>query len=129
MKKKLTKKTENSPRKGSLVTCAYCRGRGVDRFGILSKLSKCQVCNGKKTNLITEPSEECSACLGGGVFKHHRLPCSVCGGRGQLRRIPGRVRTEASKPGNHKEMLVVESGLPSLNAYHLGFNKKGRKNN
>ncbi|MEK7211015.1 MAG: hypothetical protein AAB731_00090 [Patescibacteria group bacterium] len=119
MKKKHRKKIKKSPSRGSLIACAFCRGRGVDPFGILSKLSQCQACKGKKENFILEPHEECAACLGTGVFKHHRLPCAVCSGRGMLHRIPGKDRTDGCRPEN-KEMLDIETGLPCISAYDLG---------
>lgn len=109
----------------TLITCAYCKGRGVDPFGIPSKLSLCQVCNGRKKNAVAEPLEECPACLGTGVYRHHRLPCAVCKGKGQLHHIPGKDRKYGCAPEN-KEMLDVETGLPCLSAYDLGSIKKGR---
>ena len=124
------KKKQNKPKKefqnGTLITCAYCRGRGIDPFGIPSKLSRCQVCNGRKKNVVIEPFEECPACTGSGVYKHHRLPCAVCKGKGQLHHIPGKDRRYGCKPEN-KEMLDIETGLPCLSAYDLGSIKKGRK--
>ena len=30
-----------------MVTCAFCQGKGVDPFDILSPLSKCQACLGR----------------------------------------------------------------------------------
>ncbi len=125
MKKKQQKKLiKESPGRGSLIACAFCRGRGVDPFGIPSKLSKCQVCKGRKENFVLEPFEECPACVGTGVYKHHRLPCAVCGGRGELHRIPGKNRMYGCRPEN-KEMLDIETGLPCLSAYDLGSIKKG----
>jgi DnaJ-class molecular chaperone len=109
-----------------LIECAYCRGRGVDPFGIPSKLSFCQVCKGRKKNAVLEPLEECPACLGTGVYRHHRLPCAVCRGRGQLHHIPGKNRKYGCTPEN-AEMLDIETGLPCLSAYDLGSIKKGRK--
>ena len=126
-KQKQPKKIKKSSSKGSLVACAFCRGRGVDPFGVPSKLSQCQVCKGRKNNFIIEPYQKCLACAGSGVFKHHRLPCSVCGGRGYLHRIPGKDRTFGCKPEDNKGMLDIETGLPCLSAYDLGFIKKGRK--
>jgi len=36
----------------SLITCAFCKGKGKDPFGLLSKLADCQVC----CLLYTSPS-------------------------------------------------------------------------
>ncbi len=126
MKAKQKKKIKKNPGTSSLITCAFCRGRGVDPFGIPSKLSRCQICNGRKKNSIIEPFEECPACSGTGVYKHHRLPCAVCKGRGHLHQILGKNRMYGCKPEN-KEMLDIETGLPCLSAYDLGSIKKGRR--
>lgn len=119
---KKTKKIKDS----ALMVCAFCQGRGLDPFGIPSRFSKCQVCKGRKENVVLLPHEECSACLGSGVYKHHRLPCAVCKGRGVLHAIPGKDRKYGCKPEN-EEMLDVETGLPCLSAYDLGSIKKGRR--
>ena len=124
--KKKQKKTKKNPDACALVACAFCRGRGVDPFGIPSKLSLCQVCKGRKKNVVLEPFEECPACLGTGVYKHHRLPCAVCRGRGHLHKIPGKNRIYGCRPEN-KEMLDVETGLPCLSAYDLGSIKSRKK--
>lgn len=100
------------------IKCAFCKGKGVDPFGIPSELSRCQVCNGRKVNVVLTPSEECPACLGTGVYKFHRLVCAVCKGRGQVSRVAGKDRTEGCEPGN-KEMLDIETGLPCSGAYDL----------
>lgn len=126
MAKKQQKKIKKSLSDGSFIACAFCRGRGVDPFGVPSKLSKCQICKGRKKNFVLGPFEECPACLGSGVYKHHRLPCAVCKGRGQLHKIPGKDRTYGCVPEN-EEMLDIETGLPCLSAYDLGLIKKGRK--
>lgn len=124
-KKRLKKKNRKDFEGSSLIVCAFCRGQGVDPFGIPSKFSKCQVCNGRKKNIILKPSEECPVCLGTGVYKHHCLPCAVCKGKGQVHRIAGKDRTAGCKPEN-EEMLDIETGLPCLNAYDLSSVKKGR---
>ena len=109
----------------SLHVCAFCRGRGVDPFGVPSKISQCQVCQGRGKNFILEPSEACVACRGTGVYKHHRLSCALCKGRGFLHHIPGKDRTYGCKPEND-EMLDRGTGLPCIQAYDLTSMKKGR---
>lgn len=118
MKEKV-KKNRNKESKHFLITCAYCQGHGVDPFGIPSKLSLCQVCGGRKKNSVLEPLEQCPACLGTGIYKHHRLSCAVCKGKGQLPRIQGKNRRYGCTSEN-AEMLDVETGLPCLSAYDLG---------
>ncbi|MFH1030863.1 MAG: hypothetical protein V1770_06445 [bacterium] len=111
-------------KQGVMIRCAFCKGKGLDPFGIPSKLSKCQVCKGRRENFILEPYEECPVCAGSGVYKHHRMPCAVCGGRGYLHRIPGKDRKYGCG-SEKKEMLDIESGLPCLSAYDLS-SRKGR---
>jgi DnaJ-class molecular chaperone len=64
------------------VVCAFCQGSGTDPFGILSSLTRCQVCDGLGEIEATLPFVRCGACAGSGIQPHHRLTCSACGGRG-----------------------------------------------
>ncbi|MBI2632947.1 MAG: hypothetical protein HYW78_00970 [Parcubacteria group bacterium] len=102
----------------SLIRCAFCRGAGFDRFGIPSKLSQCQACKGRGKVYVPEPNEKCASCLGTGVYRHHRLTCSVCGGKGRVRTL-NRVRGEGCEKEN-EEALNSETGLPCISAYELG---------
>lgn len=104
-----SKKQAKQFNKSRPINCAYCRGQGVDPFGIPSKLSRCQVCQGRKTNLISDPFEKCTACGGRGTFKHHRLSCSVCKGRGQVPYIQGKDRKAGCRPEN--------ADLPCISSY------------
>lgn len=108
------------------IACAFCKGKGKDPFEVPSKLSNCQVCIGRGTVQIVEPVEICPACAGTGIYKHHRLPCAVCKGKGQLHRMLGKDRTYGCKSEN-KEMLDIETGLPCISTYDLVSIKKGRK--
>lgn len=120
MTKKKTQKAK--PKKiqeqETLVKCAFCKGTGLDRFGVPSKLSKCQTCHGRGKVFVPEPHEKCPSCLGTGVYRHHRLTCSVCGGKGSVRKL-NRVRDEECGKEN-EEMLDIETGLPCISAYELG---------
>ncbi|MDP2930626.1 MAG: hypothetical protein Q8N56_03420 [bacterium] len=118
---KSKKKSSNTSRKESLVVCAFCRGIGLDRFGVPSKLSKCQTCQGRGKVYVPEPHEKCASCLGTGVYRHHRLTCSVCGGKGRVRSL-NRVRGAGCEKEN-EEALDVETGLPCISAYELGKNQ------
>lgn len=118
MAKKQQKRIKNNSNSGAFIACAFCKSRGVDPFEVPSKLSLCQVCKGRKKNFVLEPFEKCPVCLGGGIYKHHRLSCAVCKGRGWLHKIPGKDRTQGCAPEN-KEMLDIETGLPCLSAYDL----------
>ena len=115
--------TKNNHDKYKTIPCAFCEGAGKDPFGVPSKLSNCQVCIGRGAVQVIEPTENCPACAGTGIYKHHRLPCAVCGGKGQLHYISGKDRTYGCKPEN-KEMLDIETGLPCISAYDLCSIKK-----
>ena len=64
------------------ITCAFCRGRGRDRFGILSHFSTCCVCGGKGTVRVGVPHVPCSFCRSTGVYPLSRLTRTACGGTG-----------------------------------------------
>lgn len=74
------------------LTCPFCQGRGRDPYGVLSHLSKCPVCHGRKTVRVTEPYETCSACGGTGLYFRTRTYCGRCKGKGV---VPVRMRKEA----------------------------------
>lgn len=109
---------EKKSESDSSVKCAFCKGTGLDRFGVPSKLSKCQTCKGRGKVYVPEPHEKCPSCLGTGVYRHHRLTCSVCGGKGRVRAL-NRTRGEGCEKEN-KESLDVNTGLPCISAYELG---------
>lgn len=64
------------------IPCAYCKGRGTDRFDILSAQSKCPVCLGNRDVRVPEPRVACRFCAGTGVQPHRRLSCGGCRGTG-----------------------------------------------
>ncbi len=66
------------------VKCAFCRGKGKDPFGIMSKLSTCCICGGKGTVTIFESYVLCRACSGTGVEPFSRLTCLACRGKGVI---------------------------------------------
>jgi len=98
------------------ITCAFCKGKGKDPFGIPSKLSNCQVCIGRGTVRVVEPAEVCPYCKGEGIFFNHNLSCPVCGGKGMVTKIKGEKRCEKCA-GDGKE---PESDLPCASCYGLG---------
>ena len=94
--------------KYKMITCAFCKGKGIDPFGIPSKLSNCQVCWGKgKVAIADIPHETCGACQGTGIFEYHRLPCSVCKGKG----VVPKDRRKGAKGMNSG------TGLPEIGNY------------
>ena len=68
----------------STLKCAFCRGKGIDPFDLLSKLSDCQVCLGRGEVTIRKPVVECVCCGGTGTHRQQRLTCIVCGGKGMV---------------------------------------------
>ncbi len=63
--------------------CAFCDGKGLDPFELLSPVSKCQVCLGKGKVLVEKPVIKCAFCNGTGVYPYGvRITCTVCGGKG-----------------------------------------------
>ncbi len=69
-------------RKAISATCAFCRGKGIDPFGIMSYTSRCCVCGGKGTVLVQPPFFKCAHCCGTGAIK--TLTCTACRGKGVL---------------------------------------------
>lgn len=70
------------PRAGAAVRCAFCNGRGLDPFELLSALSACPVCLGRRVVGVAEPRVRCAYCRGSGVHPHTRLTCGGCAGKG-----------------------------------------------
>lgn len=66
------------------IQCAFCKGKGKDPFGIMSKFATCQVCNGTGSHMIASPHKECSYCHGSGVEFNTRNTCLSCGGKGRV---------------------------------------------
>jgi DnaJ-class molecular chaperone len=66
------------------LTCAFCRGRGKDPFGIMSSFSTCCVCGGIGKVRVPAPIAPCAHCQGSGAIG--TLTCTTCGGRGVVPR-------------------------------------------
>ncbi len=62
------------------LACAFCRGTGRDPFGLLSSLSKCQVCGGAGVRRLRQPAAPCAYCGKTGIHSFSRLTCTTCGG-------------------------------------------------
>lgn len=92
------------------IECAFCKGRGLDPFELLSKMAKCQVCGGRGKVWVARPYRKCSYCNGTGVHSPDiRVPCQVCGGRGVVAEKKGKTCPECK--GTSRES---ESDLPCL---------------
>ena len=66
------------------ITCAFCKGTGRDPFHVMSSLSNCPVCNGRKTVRVREPYETCGACEGTGRYFNSKMYCWTCKGKGVI---------------------------------------------
>jgi DnaJ-class molecular chaperone len=71
------------------VTCAFCNGRGIDPFGIMSWISTCCVCGGRGVVQVQAPYRRGAHCRGTGAVK--TLTCTVCHGTGYLSLVSGPV--------------------------------------
>ena len=66
------------------LSCAFCSGKGIGQFRVMSRLSDYQVCFGKGVVQAQVPFVACAHCQGSGVVK--RLSCTVCHGKQGSRR-------------------------------------------
>lgn len=93
------------------VTCAFCKGKGIDPFALLSPRSKCQVCSGTGKVKVKGPTLKCAFCGGTGVFHGQRITCSVCGGKGVVTKPKlGKICPDCDGTGKAKE----PPGLPCV---------------
>lgn len=75
---------EKGPPGHAVIKCGFCRGKGLDPFGLLFPGSKCQVCSGKGRVVVREPIQLCHYCKGTGVYPSSRNTCDVCMGKGVM---------------------------------------------
>ena len=94
-----------------LVTCAFCRGEGLDPFDFLSPLSKCQACLGKGQVEIEGPLKQCAYCEGTGVQPYGARPmCIICEGKGVVNiREPNEICSDCAGSGRTRA-----DGIPCL---------------
>lgn len=80
------KKRESPPlHEGEVkVTCAFCGGKGIDPFGIMSDLATCAECGGQGYRILHEPIAKCAFCRGTGVHPQTRMSCTICKGAGMV---------------------------------------------
>ena len=105
------------------IKCAFCKGKGVDPFELLSPLSKCAVCGGKGKVKVEEPYIECAFCHGTGVYHNTRLSCTVCMGKGVVSFREPKVTCPECK-GTGQEHLT---NLPCLRCGGIGVMKKEKE--
>lgn len=92
-----------------VVPCAFCRGKRTDPFGLLSWLSRCEVCHGEGKVTVPLPHVRCAFCSGSGSYK--RFSCMVCKGRGALAPLRGPTKRCPECSGRAYE---TSSGLDCL---------------
>ena len=66
------------------VECVFCKATGTDPYEVLSRMSKCPVCNGRTKVEVRKPAYPCAYCHGTGKQRHNRLTCSACKGTGHI---------------------------------------------
>jgi DnaJ-class molecular chaperone len=104
------------------ITCAFCKGKGVDPFNLLSKLATCQVCGGTGKVKIEKPMIKCAYCKGTGIYPHNgRVTCTVCNGKGMVT-VKGDINPCSECEGTGQ---AIESGLPCIKCTGKGFVRKG----
>ncbi len=65
--------------------CAFCKGKGVDPFGVMSFLSLCVVCLGKGFIELPGTVHKCAYCKGKGESPTGtRCTCPACRGKGLI---------------------------------------------
>ena len=86
------------------VRCAFCGGQGKDPFGIMSRLSTCYVCGGKKELWVHKPLKACPVCRGTGVVPTGaRNACAACHGAGVVHlREPSQTCPKCGGTGWHQ---------------------------
>ena len=102
------------------IKCAFCKGKGVDPFELLSHLSTCAICGGKGKVKVEEPYIRCAFCQGTGIYPHTRLSCTVCSGKGVVTFKEAAVICQECK-GTGQEPLT---NLPCLSCGGIGAVKK-----
>lgn len=104
------------------ITCAFCKGKGVDPFELLSRLAACQVCSGTGKVKVVEPAIKCAFCKGTGVYPHNgRVTCSVCNGKGMVT-VRGATEECLKCKGAGR---TIDSGLPCIRCGGKGVIQKG----
>lgn len=69
-----------------IIPCAFCHGKGVDPFNVMSENSVCTACSGRRVQEVPVPNDRCHYCCGTGSHKTFR--CPVCGGIGRVPAAP-----------------------------------------
>ena len=93
------------------IRCAFCKGKGIDPFNLLSELATCQVCGGTGRVEVVEPAIKCVFCKATGVYPQGaRVTCTVCDGKGMVT-VKGATEKCPKCKGTATE---IDSGLPCI---------------
>jgi DnaJ-class molecular chaperone len=102
------------------IKCAFCKGKGIDPFDLLSSLSICAVCKGKGKVYVEEPYIRCAFCRRTGVYPNTRLNCTVCAGKGVVTfREPKKTCPDCKGTGREHA-----TSLPCIRCGGVGVVKK-----
>jgi len=104
-----------------VLTCAFCKGRGVDPYGVPSEFSACCVCGGRGKVWVAAPHIVCAHCAGSGSIK--TFTCSACGGKGAVPAWPGNASVCGICHGTGDD--ASNAGLACLNCRGSGFVSAG----
>jgi DnaJ-class molecular chaperone len=102
------------------IKCAFCKGKGIDPFDLLSPLSTCSVCGGKGKVNVEEPYTRCAFCRRTGVYPNTRLSCTVCMGKGVVTFREPKMTCPDCK-GTGREHVTT---LPCIRCGGIGVVKK-----
>ena len=95
----------------SEIRCAFCKGKGIDPFNLLSELATCQVCGGTGKVEVVEPAIKCVFCKATGVYPcNARVTCTVCNGKGMVT-VKSATKDCPTCKGTGSS---IDSGLPCL---------------
>lgn len=100
------------------VPCAYCRQTGRDRYGVMSPLSACAACRGKRFHLIATPVVKWAYYHGSGASPTGtRSYCLACGGQG----IQSRAERTQPCPDCHTLGAQRSTGLYCQQCHGAGM--------
>lgn len=99
------------------VGCSFCKGKGVDPFGLLSENSLCVVCGGRKKVWVASPSMVCAHCGGTGAIK--RFTCTSCGGKGRMPAVESNSIPCPSCQGSGNDASVAD--MACLTCHGRGY--------
>ena len=97
------------------MPCAFCHGRGLDPYDVLSAQSRCEVCKGQKMVNVPQAHERCPFCKGTGSYK--TFYCLICRGKGVVAKVGSPTKICPHCQGS---AFDSSSGLPCVDCRGLG---------